>query len=266
MNRMDYHKGNINSMAGVMKTAQQAALLNSPADKFVVKLTDNPGNFAGLEIEILGVSGYSPVLGWVGMVQDENRVDVLKLTNGREIQLAHCPGYINDYFGFTKIKLRLGERNCLKVWQGSRPDARGVHATRVHMFRETEKDIVVNLDNQTNLAKHQEVLLDFDVARSVKNESNGYILTPRITEVVDKFTGISGCISLGGRHVIFATDYKETYSCFTNRAGQFMIRGMKKGIYSLLAYSGKNSIGQPIARVFVENIKVNNGIISELCI
>jgi hypothetical protein len=264
MNSMDYRiQENIGSSPAAVAARQAEELQTSDSNTFVVKLTDNPGNFAGLEIEIMGVSGYSPVLGWVGMIQDEDHVDVLKLTNGREVQLAHCPRYINDFFGFTKIKIRLGERNYLKVWQGSRSLS---PSSRVHMFRETEKEIVVNLDNQTNMSAHREVLLDFDVARSVKSLDGEYALMPRITEVVDKYTGISGCIGLGGRHVIFATDYRDTYSCFTNRAGQFMIRGMKKGIYSLLAYSGKNSIGQPIARVFIENIRVNNGVISELCI
>ncbi|MBS3913862.1 MAG: DUF4382 domain-containing protein [Bacteroidetes bacterium] len=241
----------------------QAQATSQPA--FVVKLTDNPGNFAGLEVEIHKVSVYSPILGWMGMVKDVSFVDVLELTNGREIQLAHCPSYIHDHFGFSKIKIAFGDHNRLVTWDKANALS-GRNRQKVHCFSDTEHEVVIPLHEVDSERGSREVLLDFDVAQSVKSDSDGYKLAPRIKEVVDKSTGLRGNIGNGGHHVVFATDFKDSYSCFTDQAGQFLIRGMKSGIYSLLAYAHRNTDGQPIARLFVENIRVINGEISELCL
>lgn len=230
--------------------------------RFVVKLTDNPGNYAGLDIEIKEVSCYSPLYGWVELILDADRVDVLRLTNGREIQIAHCPAYVDEFVVFTKIKFRLGKHNYLKVWEGN---FHGLNKnTLIHSFRETEYEAVISIHQHCNNLARREILLDFDVLRSVKQTETGYRLVPHIREVEDRFTGLKGAISQGGRHVVVVTNYSETYTGFTNKAGEFLIRGMRKGIYTLLAYAEKNGTGFPVTRKLVDNIRVNLGTIAEL--
>lgn len=239
----------------------------SPAEnRFIVKMTDNPANLAGLEIEFENISAYSPVLGWIPLDKDQEYVDVLKLTNGNEVQIAHSSASISDFWEYTKLKINIGRRNRLLLWEKHSPFAVMTGKPVAQDFNDIENEVVVPLAEIYSKSGFREVLLDFDVVKSVRSNEKGYFLNPRIFEMANRTTGISGSITNSDRYLVYATDYTNTYSCYSNENGDFLIRGMKEGNYLVLIYSLNCSPNGRGYKAIIENVPVVSGILYPLSI
>src|SRR5688572_2686282 len=75
---------------------------------FKVKMTDSPGNYAALNLQIIGVDAYLQNSGWVNLSSETQLVNVLSLTNGLETELAYNAKM--DAGVYTKIRIRFADQ------------------------------------------------------------------------------------------------------------------------------------------------------------
>ncbi|MDP1728373.1 MAG: DUF4382 domain-containing protein [Bacteroidota bacterium] len=194
---------------------------------YTVSMTDNPGNYAGLSTEIKGVAAFSPKKGWVVLNSNTQVVEVLKLTNGKEILL----GSISDSaaFDFTKLKIIFGQHHWLKLkCKGAYPYSGEVESSHELEF-EGDKELIIELGCNLGNA----VLIDFDVAASIIRDGDKYILKPCIKVIKDAKTGVSGKLSGESRAAVSLSNGEKTYIGFANAEGEFLIRGIEEGTYDL---------------------------------
>ncbi len=105
--------------------------------------------------------------------------------------------------------------------------------------------------------------LDFDVARSIVNMDNTYYLVPFLRNFVPNKSGsVEGNIAPIAAMPAFVKLFNATDSSFAmpNEDGEFKIRGLKDGSYSLLVHSAvKNGNGTPMFKdTTINNVVIQN--------
>lgn len=202
-------------------------LNNTQKNGITVKMTDAPGDYAMLNVEIEKVEIYSESSGWITLSNESQVVNVLELTNGNSVVLGSQSGI--DAGMYTQVALHFGTDNELMVHDGGETtnfDLSGQGAVII--------DINQNIDANT----HSEVLLDFNVAESIHMNGSGsgtvsITIDPSIHYVEDEETGVSGHIEGGIFAAIEMSDGESTFSTFTNANGDFTLQGLAAGTYTL---------------------------------
>ncbi len=200
-------------------------LNQSQKSGITVKMTDAPGDYAMLNVEIERVEVYSETSGWVNISNQSQIINVLDLTNGNSVTLGSQTDI--DAGLYTQVALYFGNENELMVHDDGETtsfDLSGQGAVTI--------DINQNIDANT----HADVLLDFNVAESIHVNGNGsgsITIDPTIYYVEDKETGVSGHVEGGLFAAIHLSDGENTFSTFTNANGDFMLQGVAEGNYTL---------------------------------
>lgn len=233
-------------------------------ENFIVKLTDSPGDYAGLKVHITGVEVYAENKGWLELNNEVDFVNVLELTNGKEIRIANDTNEGLQKGNYSMLKVKFGDDNFLTVKTKSTPDNKNGYA-EVKLQYQGEKEIILDLGVVNNGVMKTEVLLDFDVAKSVIFNGKDYILAPALKVLSDQKTGVKGRVTGTVRAAVMVTDGKDTISTFTDPNGNFLIRGLDEGKYTLIVLPESdpktNSI---ITQRKTENVYVAHGLISEV--
>lgn len=189
-----------------------------------VKMTDAPGDYAALNVEITKVDVYSENSGWVTISNESRIINVLELTNGAETTLAHSTGLEAGLY--TKAKVFFGSNNSVQIQSG------GQHHS-LDMGAEGSVTIDINVDVQAEAQTAAEVLLDFNVAESVAEVNGVFTLEPTVTEIDDPETGVSGQVQGVAIAAVMLTNGSVSYSGYTDANGNFLIRGIAAGSYSM---------------------------------
>ena len=75
-----------------------------------VRMTDNPGNYQALDVEITSITAYNSSTGdWVELNGNAQTVSVLELTNGEEDEIAFKSNL--DAGVYTKVKMKFSQKN-----------------------------------------------------------------------------------------------------------------------------------------------------------
>lgn len=199
--------------------------------RFQVALTDDPGNYEAVFIDVKDVQinvSTDPSTGWASLANVKpGQYDVLKLVNDDDTILADAeinPGRVEQ------IRLVLGPDNFVKI-DGQMIPLETPSAQQSGLKLNIHQDVLAGI-----LYK---LLLDFDVAKSiVKTGNNKYILKPVIRTTLEAAGGsIKGYV----RPFDFQTSVlvfrgpndtvASTYSSLTN--GGYLVRGLDAGSYSL---------------------------------
>lgn len=215
---------------------------------FKVRMTDAPGDFVQLNIQVTGVDVYSTSKGWVNLSSQTQSVNVLDLTNGNEIVLANASSV--DAGLYTKLRVRFASQASLLLVGGGSTLA----LTWTGGNQETEIDISQNIsaDAGANL------LLDFNAAQSVTELGGIYSLEPVITVIYDEETGMQGTINGTSNALVQVSNGNNTYSTYINAQGKFLLRGLAPGNYTIAVMeSGSDQMQQ------VGNATVNKGEITQ---
>jgi hypothetical protein len=241
---------------------EDAAL--KPGNNFVVKMTDSPGQYAALDLEIKGVEAYLEGSGWVNLNSQTQTINVLSLTNGAEAEIANSTGVQAGHY--TKVKLILGNVHTIKLNVQSGESYATVSASAELLGG---NEIIVEIDEQVALEGKAEVLVDFNVANSVIEMADKYVLSPVITLINDVQTGIQGEVQGAvSAAVIVSKNNQPILSAYADANGKFLLRGIEPGTYTLIIKAMEdiqNAAGTVEEQtITLENVTVINGKITQL--
>ena len=227
-----------------------ASCSNDNNARLEVRLTDSPGDFEEVNIDIQGVQvntsdGNS---GWQSLEIESGIYNILELTNGIDTLL----GSIELPAGrIQQIRLVLGDENSVKVdgvtYAISTPSAQ-------------QSGLKLNLHTTLTEGITYRILLDFDAARSVVERGNHtYSLKPVIRAIEEATSGaISGTVSpADATPAVYAIIGADTVgTAFADEGGKFLIKGLDAGTYfvSIIPKEGYTAVDKTDVVVTVGNV------------
>jgi len=190
-----------------------------------VRLTDSPGDFDEVNIDIQGVevNNSNNNDGWVSMDIKKGVYDILQLTNGLDTLL----GSVELPAGkIEQIRLILGSDNSVKI-NGQTFD--------LITPGSQQSGLKLNLHAVLTGGITYRILLDFEAARSIVKRGNGtYSLKPVIRAIESATSGaIRGAVTpFDATPAIYAISGSDTVSsAFADETGKFLVRGVPAGNY-----------------------------------
>lgn len=202
---------------------------NEKNARIEVWLTDDPGDYQEVNIDLQGVEIHSSEndneRGWQRLSVTSKVYNLLELTNGAETLLAtqELPGG-----RISQIRLKLGENNTIKVNDETFP-----------LSTPSGQQSGLKLQIHKVLAEGitYKILLDFDAAKSVvKTGADQYLLKPVIRALTEAQDGaIKGIVNPAQMTsiAVFAGE-EEITTTTSNDSGEFLIRGLEPGTYTLV--------------------------------
>jgi hypothetical protein len=240
---------------GVLGLALIACESDSKNARLEVWLTDAPGDYQEVNIDIQGVEIHTSEndneKGWTSLEVNKGVYNMLKLTNGIDTLLAvkEIPaGKI------SQIRLKLGDGNTIKV-DGKMTD----------LIVPSGQPSGLKLQVHENLSEGitYKILLDFDVARSIVASGNAsYKLKPVIRTITKAVDGaIKGVVSpKESTPAIYAIIGDDTLgTTYPDTLGHFLLRGLPAGSYNVTFEP--NSDYQKIQK---SDVSVQLGVITDL--
>ena len=203
--------------------------------RIVVRLTDSPGDYDEVNIDIQKVEVNNSESGWMELETVSATYDLLKLTDGTEVILADGEFPSGD---ITQIRLILGPNNNVVI--------DGVeHALKTPSAQTS--GLKINLNETFDDGITYNVLLDFDAARSVVKAGNSgkYNLKPVIKAIAEATTGaLQGTVEPVEENVaIYVMSGEDTvgtsYAVADNAS--WFIGGIEEGTYSIAFDPGEES-------------------------
>lgn len=241
------------------------------AGTFTVNMTDAPGDFDALSVEITNVEAYLEGSGWVSLNNEAQVVSVLDLTNGAETQLAYQGEA--DAGVYSMLRITFGNNNSLSFDSGTDLGfdlgglTGGANATiDLEWASSSSQQVVINIDEEVSAEAGAEVLLDFRVMESIIQTGQTFVIDPAITLIADASTGVHGEIEGAASAAILVTDGENTFSSYTDASGQFLVRGMADGVYNVILMPSQE--GQGLLEVAenqtIEGVVIAQGSITQM--
>ncbi len=229
----------------------------NPGNSMQVKMTDAPGDYAALDVEILKVEAYLQDSGWITLNNSAQMVSVLDLTNGAETSIAFNSNVSAGLY--TQVKLTFGSSNTLTLLaDGSLGGTNG--SVDIELGWTGSQEVIIDINEEVSSESGAVVLLDFNVAQSIIETGQDYILTPIITEVKNASTGVQGEVEGAANAAVILTDGNNTVSTYIDANGRFLLRGVPSGVYDLLILPSSEDIdnGMP-SQHQIEGVVVASG-------
>lgn len=224
--------------------------------KMEVRMTDAPGDYDEVNVDIRSVQIHKEVTdseaGWQTLDQIHPGVyNLLDFANGRDTLLASASLPAGT---ISQIRLVLGDNNSLKLKDGS------VVALKTPSGQTSGVKLQINAELKEDVT--YVVLLDFDAAKSVVARGNGqYNLKPVVRTITQAIAGgIKGKVTPAeykpGIYVISAAN--DTIGGFANENGDFLIKGVKAGTYTVKFYTQDSAHDKTIENVSVSQDQIKD--------
>jgi len=227
---------------------------SSSMTPFKVRLTDAPSTtYDSVIIDVQGVevTQATSTATAVALNVNSGRYDLLNYTNGRDtlIAFANLPTTM-----VLQIRLILGPNNYVVIGGIQYP---------LKTPSAQQSGLKLNV-HATLIASVEYIMtLDFDAAQSIVNTGNGgYILKPVIRVVSTSVGGsIKGIASplLALPAVAMAINAPDTFSAITDPTGQFLIKAVPAGNYTVVVEPKT-----PYLNDTIRNVVVTNGAITDV--
>jgi len=194
--------------------------------KMEVRMTDSPGDFVALNVEIVKIEAYLENSGWVTINETSKEINILDLTNGAEVTIASAttvqPGT------YTKLKVTFSGENSLTFNGGS-----GQNTVNLSFGGGFSGNVEVPIHCTVTTGVTSSILLDFNVGSSIAQAGGGFTMNPVIVEIADPSTGVQGNISGTEKAAVTLSNGSYNASTFTNVNGYFLIKGVPDGTYQM---------------------------------
>ncbi|MDO7875168.1 DUF4382 domain-containing protein [Hymenobacter sp. ASUV-10] len=228
--------------------------------KFEVRLTDAPGDYAAVNIDVqqvqVHVTDGDDEAGWQTLPLIRPGVyNIMDYTNGNSVGLVSADFPAGK---ISQIRLILGPNNTLVLRDGTVKALTTPSAQQSGLKLKIDATLVRDVTYQ--------LLLDFDVAKSIVKRGNSgqYNLKPVIRTITTAVAGgIRGVATPAStRPLVLAirtsTVPNDTLSTTADAAGGFLLRGVPTGNYRVELHSGL------LYPVVTRNISVSNDQITDL--
>jgi hypothetical protein len=232
--------------------------MTNQTSKVAVRLTDTPGDYDEVNLEVIDVliksNENGDDNGWVSIGANKPvPYNVLDLTGGINALIADTwvpSGYLGQ------IRLLLGENNTVVV--------NGVtHPLKTPSAQQSGLKLKVNQTLQSGMS--YDFTLDFDVDKSIVKAGNSgiYNLHPVIKVFATlSLGGIKGTVTPTGFQVKASVMAGDTeFSAYTNEAGVFQIKGIPAGTYAVTLTPDPTS---GYLEATVPGIVVKDGMITDI--
>jgi len=232
---------------------------DSGTSRIVVKLTDEPGDYDNVFVEVLDVkiknSSDEGEGGWVSIGDFEPGIyDLLELTGGVTLLLADTDipsGYIGQ------MRLILGNQNTV-VKDGV------THPLSTPSAQQSGLKLQINQTLESNITYN--FLIDFDVNHSIVVEagnSGNYNLHPVLRVTTEAASGSITGTAIAGEFQVLASVMvgSEEVSAFANEMGLFFIHGLPAGTYAVTLTPDPTS---ELNLQVIENVIVVNGVTTDV--
>lgn len=245
-------------LLGCVGFTMQACKKNKDAaqGKMEVRMTDSPGDFVALNVQIMKIEAYMDNSGWVVLNETTKEVNVLDLTNGAEVTISSAtnvqPGL------YTKLRLTFSGQSSLTI-----NGASGPNTVDLSFNSNYSHQVEIPIHCQVNSGITASVLLDFNVALSIKENNGQYEMNPVLAEIVDPNTGVQGHLEGTTQAAVTLSNGGKSFSTYVNKNGYFMIRGVPDGTY-LLKIEGKQSDNAALLQKSIQNVTISKGQIKSL--
>jgi hypothetical protein len=130
---------------------------------------------------------------------------------------------------------------------------------------EGEKSVEIVIQQKAEAGAEVVILLDFDVAKSILQFGDEYILKPAVKWVEDSKTGVEGRIQAGLYAEVSVINQEDTLHSFTDIEGNFKITGLEEGVHKVILKI-RSLIEKPDMpqELTVENITIIKGEITNM--
>ena len=221
---------------------------------FVVRLTDSPGDYEIVNIDIQAVEVHSNNGGWMTLETNVDVYDLLTLTNGVETVIA------NDDLpagNLSQLRLILGDNNSVVVDGETFP-------LTTPSGSESGLKLQIHADLTEGIT--YSVLLDFDAAKSIIATGSGkYILKPVIRTITEAQDGaIQGSVLPAAESIaVYAISGDDTVSTSYAAEGNadFFLGGLADGSYKIGFEPGELSDYQ---KFIIEDVVATIGIVTDI--
>jgi hypothetical protein len=198
--------------------------------RFQVRLTDAPGEYAAVYIDVEDIKiNYSndTANGWQSLPNvHAGEYDLLKLTNDDDTLLADAELNTGR---IEQIRLILGTENYV-VLKGQ------TNRIKLETPSAQQSGLKLNIHQDINSGVLYTLLLDFDVAKSIHQTGNGkYMLKPTIRTVLNAVGGsIKGYVKPNNfQTLVLAIQGADTPASTYTNSGNYLIKGLPAGNYDL---------------------------------
>ena len=240
--------------AGISFIMLSACSKNEGTTSFVVRLTDTPGDYQKVNIDIQSVEVHSDISGWTTLDTNVDVYDLLTLTNGIETVIASDELPAGRV---SQLRLILGDNNSVVV-----DDVE--HPLTVPSGSESGLKLQIHADLIEGIT--YSVLLDFDAAKSIVNTGSGkYILKPVVKTITEAQDGaVQGSVlpaelSVGVYAIIGEDTLSTSYAAEGN--ADFFLGGLATGEYTISLDPGMLS---GYKGVVFENVSVTIGSVTDI--
>lgn len=193
---------------------------------YQVKMTDAPGPYQKVNIDLLGVEVTGDAGETVTLNVKKGIYNLLDFSNGESTLIATDTLQISKV---AQIRLILGTNNTVVIDNVTYPlntPSAEQSGLKLQVHQTLEQGILYS------------VLLDFDANKSIVNTGNGaYKLKPVVRTIEAAISGnIKGKITpVGSLAVVTAVDVLTSlsYSTNANASGEFLVMGLPSGTYNV---------------------------------
>lgn len=223
--------------------------------KVDLRLTDAPGPFQHVYLDIQGIEFHTEESGWQSAdVLLPGIYDVLKLRNGVDSLIASATLPTGT---LSQVRVILGDENSFVIDGEQIP---------FKVPSGKQSGLKFNVHQELLSDGSYTVWTDFDVAKSIVETGNGaYIVKPVIrvfTELTNgRIEGVVAPMSPDYSVIVTATSETDTATAIPNEDGYFLMSGLPEGNYTVIAEPDSTS---GLAVSTVADVPVKFGIISDL--
>ena len=213
-----------------------------------VSLTDGPGDYEALYIDVQDIKinlTSDTASGWSSLENVRHGTyNLLDLVNGKDTLLADA---IIPAGRVQQIRLVLGKENYVKIAD---------QMLKLETPSAQQSGLKLNIHQDVSAGIVYQLLLDFDVAKSVVQANNGkYILKPTIRTVMQAIGGsIKGTVAPDSlQTAVLAIQGSDTVASTYTSNGGYLIRGLNAGTYDLHFLPSDNSVSKQIKAGIIVN-------------